>query len=217
MQELLTGKKRLPEFSGGWEVKKLGEESELITKGTTPTSIGRDFKDSGINFVKIESLEENGNIIKGKIAFIDSFTNNLLKRSQLKSNDILISIAGVLGRVAIVKDDILPANTNQALAIVRLNKEVALNIEFLFYFLNSERIKRHIEALSVQGAQANLSLQNIYDLRIELPSYQEQTAIAQILSDMDAEIEKLEQKLAKYRQVKQGMMQELLTGRIRLV
>jgi type I restriction enzyme S subunit len=230
MQQLLTGKKRLLGFEikkgykqtelgiipEDWKVKKLGGECELITKGTTPTSVGRDFQKSGINFIKIESLEKNGEIIKDKVAFIDSFTYNLLKRSQLKSKDILFSIAGALGRVAIVSDEILPANTNQALAIVRLNKTKALNINYLFHFLNSEKIQRHIESISVQGAQANLSLLNIYDLPVAYPKYQEQHAIATILYDMDTEIESLEQTRDKYTMIKQGMMQQLLTGRIRI-
>jgi type I restriction enzyme S subunit len=189
MQELLTGKKRFPGFSGKWESAKLGEECELITKGTTPTSIGKDFKKYGINFIKIEALEENGKILKDNIAFIDSETNNLLKRSILKENDILISIAGALGRVTVVTGDILPANTNQALAICRLRKEAKIVVRYLFHFLNSAKIKKQIELVSVQGAQANLSLENIYDMTIEYPSVPEQTVIAQVLSDMDSEIE----------------------------
>jgi len=121
MQELLKPK-------DGWEVKKLGEECEIITKGTTPTSVGRDFQSSGINFIKIESLTANGKIIKDKVAYIDTYTNNLFKRSQLKSGDALFSIAGALGRVAIVSDEILPANTNQALAIIRLKKESDIDL-----------------------------------------------------------------------------------------
>ena len=216
MQELLTGKKRLPGFNGEWEVKKLGEECELITKGTTPTSIGENFQSSGISFIKVESLEENGKIIKSKLAFISSHTNRLLSRSQLKANDILVSIAGALGRVTIIDKNILPANINQALAIARLKNTLTFDTKFVFYFLKSERIGRLIEAISVQGAQPNLSLQNIHDLPINYPRYDEQSAIAQVLSDMDTEIEELEQKLDKYKAIKQGMMQELLTGKTRL-
>ncbi len=217
MQRLLTGKKRLPNFSGDWEGIELRNESELITKGTTPTSIGKDFKDTGINFIKIESLAENGDIVKDKVAFIDRETNIILKRSQLKENDILVSIAGALGRIALVNSDLLPANTNQALAIVRLKENAKLDYVYLFYYLNTSIIKKHIEAINVQGAQANLSLENINDFIIGFPSLAEQKAIAQILSDMDAEIEALKAKRDKYQAVKQGMMQELLTGKIRLI
>lgn len=210
MQELLKPKE-------GWEVKKLGEECEIITKGTTPTSLGMVFQESGINFIKIESLTSKGDIIKEKVAYVDLFTHNLLKRSQLKVNDLLISIAGALGRIAIVNSEILPANTNQALAIARLKNESKLDRKFLFFILNTVKMQNHLYSISVQGAQPNLSLQNIYDLPIDFPAIQEQTHISTILSDMDAEITVLEQKLGKYKLIKQGMMQELLTGKIRLL
>jgi type I restriction enzyme S subunit len=207
MQQLLQPK-------DGWEVKKLGEVSDLITKGTTPTSVGREFQNKGINFIKIESLQKNGEIVKDKVAFIDEFTHNLLQRSQLKSKDILFSIAGALGRVAIVKDEILPANTNQALAIIRL-KDGYL-VDYIYFYLNNEKIQKYILTISVQGAQANLSLLNISELDIPFPALEEQTRIASVLTDMDAELSALEQKLEKYKRVKLGMMQELLTGKTRL-
>lgn len=218
MQQLLTGKKRLAGFSGEWEVKKLGEVAELITKGTTPTSIGKNFTSSGIKFIKIESIGLNGNIFEDKIAFIDKETDKKLNRSQLKEGDLLISIAGALGRVAIVNKSILPANTNQALAIVRFTHNSQLNPTYTFYFLFLDKVKKHIEGISVQGAQANLSLQNIKDFAIDTPpTLEEQTAIATLLTDMDTEITQLQQRRHKTHALKQGMMQQLLTGKIRLI
>lgn len=210
MQKLLQPKE-------GWEVKKLGEECEMITKGTTPTSIGKDFQSQGINFIKIESLEKDGKIVNDKVAFIDVRTHALLKRSQLKSGDILFSIAGALGRVATVSSEILPANTNQALAIIRLKKDSLLIKDFVFHILSAAKIQNYILSISVQGAQANLSLQNIFDLPIEFPSIDEQSRIALMLNDINAEILTLERRLSKQTQLKQGMMQNLLTGKIRLI
>jgi len=202
----------------GWIVKALGENCEVITKGTTPTSIGRDFISSGINFLKAESISESGEPIPGKMAFIDEFTHKLLKRSQLMEGDILISIAGVLGRVGLVERNVLPANTNQALAIIRLSKESEFERSYLFYYLRSSMIQKQIRDINVQAAQANISLQNVREFQINFPSSRdEQTAIAAILSAIDTEIALLEAQLAKYRQLKQGLMQKLLTGRIRLI
>ena len=210
MQKLLQPKE-------GWEVKKLGEVVELITKGTTPTSLGREFQNNGINFIKIESLSPNGDIIPEKVAYIDEYTHQLLKRSQLKNGDILFSIAGALGRVAIVKNEILPANTNQALSVIRLKINSEIDLNYLLIYLTSERIQTHILNVSVQGAQANLSLLNISHLLIEIPKFKtEQTRIATILSDMDNELNTLETKLNKFKMLKLGMMQNLLTGKIRL-
>jgi len=209
--------KRLLKPKVGWAVEMLDDECELITKGTTPTSVGRDFQSSGISFIKIESLTRTGKIIKDKTAFIDLDTHLILKRSQLKVGDLSFSIAGALGRVAMVEKDVLPANTNQALAIVRLKHDSKIHLNYLFHYLNSEYIQRHIINMSVQGAQANLSLLNIAQLPIGFPSYSEQVDIGQIIDDIEVQIEILEMKLNKFTSIKSGMMQNLLTGTIRLV
>ena len=218
MQQLLTGQTRLPGFHGEWEVKQLEQSCELITKGTTPTSIGRDFTEGGVNFLKAESISESGEPLVDKVAFIDAATNILLKRSQLKEGDLLISIAGVLGRVGRVSKEILPANTNQALALIRLANASELERDFLFYCLRSPMTTKQISDVNVQAAQANISLQNVRDLEIRVPPTKtEQTAIAAVLTEMDAELAALEQRREKTRALKQGMMQELLTGRVRLI
>jgi Restriction endonuclease S subunits len=216
MQELLTGKRRLPEFRGEWIEKTVRDFATLVTKGTTPTSIGMPFISCGITFVKIESIVNT--IIDPKLcAFIDVDTHKALARSILQEDDILISIAGALGRTAKVNKEILPANTNQALAIIRLEKEMVCG-NYVFKYLQSNAIARHIAEINVQGAQANLSLENVNDLPLRMPpTIAEQTAIAAVLSDMDAEIDALTVTLNKVRNIKLGMMQELLTGRIRLV
>jgi type I restriction enzyme, S subunit len=218
MQQLLTGQTRLPGFYGKWGLKRLANSCEVVTKGTTPTSIGRDFTSSGVNFLKAESISESGGTLADKIAFVNTATHKLLKRSQLKDGDLLISIAGVLGRIGRVTKDILPANTNQALAVIRLQKSSEIEDSFLFYCLRSPMSARQISDVNVQAAQANISLQNVRDLEISVPPTRaEQTAIAQTLSDMDTELTALEQRRDKTRALKQGTMQELLTGKTRLV
>jgi type I restriction enzyme S subunit len=218
MQQLLTGQTRLPGFHGEWEVKQLEESCELITKGTTPTSIGRGFTESGVNFLKAESISENGIPIPDKVAFIDTNTHKLLNRSQLKEGDLLISIAGVLGRVGRVSQDVLPANTNQALAIIRLGKSSELEQSFLFFYLRSPMTMKQIADVNVQAAQANISLQNVRELEIHVPpTLREQIAIADVLGEMEAELAVLAQRREKTRALKQAMMQELLTGKTRLV
>lgn len=102
---------------------KLFDIAELITKGTTPTTLGYEFQDDGVNFLKIECFDENGCFIENKVAHISDECHEKLKRSQLKAGDILFSIAGAIGRVAIVTEEMLPANTNQALAIIRITDE----------------------------------------------------------------------------------------------
>lgn len=216
MQQLLTGKMRLKGFSEKWEEVKLGEYCDLITKGTTPTSLGFPFTKKGVNFFKIECISDNGNVISKKFQFIDKRTHEKLKRSKLRENDILFSIAGALGRVTIVNKVHLPANTNQALGIIRLNKNSKLKLTFLYYFLKSPRISKEIAIINVQAAQANLSLKNLNNFKILVPEAEEQTAIAKVLTAADEEISKYEQQLSALQAQKRGLMQVLLTGKVRV-
>ena len=232
MQQLLTGKKRLPPFDKthagykqtelgeipeDWGVGVIGNSTELITKGTTPMTIGRSFVQSGITFIKVESVGEHGMFDISKFTYIDDITDRLMARSRINEGDLLISIAGALGRAIIATKDILPANTNQALAIVRFKVSGKLTASFVYHYTKSILFTKHIDATRSQGAQPNLSLRDIADFPIIIPGEQEQAAITIVLSNIDAELEALEQRLTKTQQLKQGMMQELLTGRTRLV
>ena len=174
----------------GWEIKKLSDLCELITKGTTPTSLGFDFTIEGIKFIKVESLTESGKIIPNKVAYISQECHNSLKRSQLKENDILFSIAGALGRIGIVNKDILPANTNQALAIIRLKSGTNIKIDFLSRYFQSNIIKEEIEKLKGGAAQQNLSLTQLNNLCIPIPPLSVQKEIVSILDDAFESIER---------------------------
>ena len=171
-----------------WEVKGLLALTSKITKGTTPTTAGGRFVKEGVNFIKVEALTDDGSISKEKFMYIDESTHELLARSKLQLNDLLYSIAGTIGRVAIVNKDILPANTNQALAIVRpdLSK---INLHYLRYALVNPEVKDYLLSKVVHAVQANLSLTEIGNCPIPVPSLVEQKSIAQILFDLDAKIE----------------------------
>lgn len=174
----------------GWQRKKLGEVCEVITKGTTPTSLGFQFTDEGINFIKVESLTESGQIIPKKVAYISKECHEALKRSQLRANDILFSIAGALGRIGIVNEEIVPANTNQALAIIRLSKNSGFLVDFLAKYFISTNISEEIERLKGGAAQQNLSLSQLSNLEIPFPPLPEQKRIAAILDKAFAAIDK---------------------------
>ena len=178
-----------------------------MRKSYTHSSLGEKFEESGINFIKIESLSSNGKFLLDKFAYIDEVTHNKLARSQLENEDILFSIAGALGRVAIISNDYLPANTNQALAIIRLrNKNI---IRYIYYFLNSDYVKKIIETESVQLAQANFSLGQLSDLDIVLPCIEEQTKIANFLSSIDQKIEVVAQQIEQAKLWKKGLLQQM--------
>ena len=109
-------------MSSEWKEMTIGDVSTLVTKGTTPTSIGGGFSESGIPFVKVESISESGRFIADKFAFIDSVTDELLSRSRIQRDDVLFSIAGTIGRVALVNKEHGQMNTNQAVALVGLSR-----------------------------------------------------------------------------------------------
>ena len=201
---------RFSEFDGAWNQRKLRTLSTLITKGTTP----KRFTETGVNFVKIEGLE-GININKEKCLYIDeNIHENELKRSALKLNDLLFAIAGAtIGKVGIVTEDILPANTNQALAIIRLENPNYLN--YILQILQSSVMKKYIhESISV-GAQPNLNLEQMGDFQFFIPSLPELQKIAAFLSAVDDKIQQLSRKKALLEQYKKGVMQQIFTQQIR--
>ncbi|MDC0867389.1 restriction endonuclease subunit S, partial [Acidimicrobiia bacterium] len=136
----------------------LGDLCEVVTKGTTPTSVGHKFIEGGINFIKIECINSSGEFLHNKFSYINEECHETLKRSKLAEGDILFSIAGALGRTALVTNDILPANTNQALAIIRLKKNIKINADYLIYVLNSKLVENQSNKFMAGVAQQNLSL-----------------------------------------------------------
>lgn len=152
----------------GWRVGELGEISTKITKGTTPTTFGDDFVEKGIRFLRVDCIRDESGIDETKTLFITSDTNNKLKRSQLEVNDILITIAGSIGRICIVAERILPANLNQAIGIIRINTKV-IPVTYVYYFLKQQSIKEKLLSGVTQSVQANISLNDLSTLRIIIP------------------------------------------------
>ena len=177
---------------------RLSKISKLITKGTTPTTIGFEFQDCGINFLKIECFDELGNYIPEKVTHISEECNEKLKRSKLETGDILFSIAGAIGRVAIVTDKMLPANTNQALAIIRI-KDEDVYLPYIKLILTSPIIKKQFEKKKQGVAQLNLSLKDINELEIPLPNKAKQIEYVElfqkntnIITHLRTQLEKLD-------------------------
>ncbi|WP_259749959.1 restriction endonuclease subunit S [Lactococcus lactis] len=199
-------KKKVPElrfkgFTDEWEERKLGQYTKLITKGTTPkdkTGIG------DVNFVKVE------NITNGKIYPINKIKqnehDNYLKRSRLEEKDILFSIAGTLGRTAIVNKSILPANTNQALAIIR---GYDFDTNFLITSLAGNVVKEYIRRNPTVGAQPNLSLEQVGNLLVNTPNAEEQQKIGSFFKQLDDTIALHQRKLDLLKEQKKGYLQKM--------
>ncbi|WP_179994610.1 N-6 DNA methylase [Acinetobacter sp. YH16053] len=183
------------EIETQWDLINLGELCDVITKGTTPTTLGYSFKDEGINFIKIESIHEDSTIDQNKFAYIDSECHEKLKRSQLQKDDLLFSIAGALGRVYQVEQTILPANTNQALAIIRLSPKKPIFHNYLKEVLKSNLVQAHLSGLKVGIAQPNLSLAQISSFKIPLPPLEVQQKIVEECEVVDLTLDSESQKI----------------------
>jgi len=174
--------------SNDWQKLKLKDLAPKITKGTTPSKKDGGFSDAGINFIKAESVDYDGVIDENTFAFINEDIHNKFKRSQLAEEDILFSMAGAyLGKTGFVEQKYLPANTNQALAIIRTDKNKVLP-KFIHYCLRQRKIVHFVNNSISQSAQPNINLQQIGDLDIDLPPLSEQINIVSVLSALDRKI-----------------------------
>ncbi|VEF14979.1 restriction endonuclease subunit S [Stutzerimonas stutzeri] len=210
MQKLLTGQRRLPGFSGEWEVKKLGDLVARITNGCVYTSDEK----TGVPITRIETISD-GNINWERVGYAKPCPE--IESYKIQYGDILyshINSIDHIGKVARYSDS---KSLYHGMNLILLRPASGVDSDFLFRLLGSERIRRIARVLAKQAvSQASINTKELRELDLTIPSFDEQTAIAAILSDMDTELAALEARRDKARQVKQGMMQELLTGKIRL-
>ncbi|MFN8116314.1 MAG: restriction endonuclease subunit S [Bacteroidia bacterium] len=153
----------------GWRLGVLGELVDKLSKGTTPTQKDLGSLEVEIPFLKVKDISDNGSIIKSNLELIPSEVHqNQLKRSILETDDILFSIAGTIGRVAILDDSLNNSNCNQAIAFVRL-KDKAKLLEFVHQWLKNDTVQNNIKSSIVQGVQANVSLTVLSNIEIIIP------------------------------------------------
>lgn len=201
MQQLLTGKQRLPGFSGEWEVKRLGKLLHFQV-GCPFSSDYFNQKADGIRLVKNRDLKSDDQTFYYSGNFDDAFL--------VQSGDVLIGMDG----------DFLPCLWSKGEALLnqrvgRIVPHFGLDTSFAYYYL-MEPLKA-IEYETSCTTVKHLSHSDIENIELSMPELEEQTTIATVLTDMDADLAALEQQRDKTRALKQGMMQALLTGRIRLV
>ncbi|MBD1848410.1 restriction endonuclease subunit S [Cyanobacteria bacterium FACHB-63] len=166
-----------------WHQVTVDSVAKVVTKGTTPTSIGFNFAQEGIPFLRVNNIQD-GKLQCEDILFIDSETDKALARSRIQPKDVLLSIAGTIGRSAVVPLDAPPMNCNQAIAIVRLNDKI--DPYYFRYWLNTDDAIRQITGSKVTATISNLSLGCIRELLIPFPPIDEQRRIAAILDRADA-------------------------------
>ena len=196
----------------GWEVKNLGNLTSVITKGTTPTTLGQKYTSEGINFIKVESIDSSGSILDNKLAKIDKETHILLKRSQLNTGDILFSIAGAIGRSTIISENVLPANTNQALAIIRPIEP--LLVLYLYRVIQSREFVNFSLGRVVQTAQANVSLSILSAAPILVPDKLTLEKFRDISQPIVKAVDLVQQKNLNLRQTRDLLLPRLISGEI---
>ena len=172
----------------------MGELSKLISKGTTPRGGKNAYTVIGVNYLRIENINDYGTIDLKNISHITEEEHvGYLKRSILQENDFIVSIAGTLGKTAIVRKQDLPLNTNQAVAFVRLEHFDILNLQFLRIIIESSTIKELLLKQTKVTSIPNLTLEIISSCFIPLPPLAEQRRIVAKIETIFAQIDLLEQ------------------------
>jgi type I restriction enzyme S subunit len=215
MQQLLTGQTRLPGFHGEWEVKKLESLTCLLTNGFVGTATSAYVDgDDGVLYIQGYNVLENGFDFHGIKRVTKSF-HNQHQKSCLRQGDLLTIQTGNIGVTAMVPTELEGANCH-ALVISRFTKN-ASDPSFYCHYFNSERSKTKFKEIETGTTMKHLNVGDMKSLLLPSPPLAEQTAIAEVLSEMDGELAVLEQRREKTRALKQAMMQELLTGRTRIL
>ena len=223
MQELLTGKKRLPGFAKSnntkmtelgeipedWEVKKIKDFAKVYD-GTHQTP---HYVEVGIPFYSVENVTANDFY---HTKFISEEEHKLLtSKVRIEKGDILMTRIGSIGDCKYVDWE---PNASFYVSLALIKCDMSVDARFISYYSHSLQFKEELERRSlVTAIPQKINLGPISEIILLLPSKEEQTAIANVLSSMDKEIETLNTKLEKYRNLKTAMMQQLLTGKIRLV
>lgn len=210
MQRLLTGKQRLPGFNGDWEVRRLSDVADV-----DPENLGS--QTSSTYCFKYISLEDvDRGTLRGCTDQVFR-TSPSRARRVLRKGDILVStVRPNLRSHLLIRESIADLVCSTGFAVVRC-KPASADPAYVYFHLFAGGIERQIESLLTGSNYPAINGRDVRALEIPLPSVKEQSAIAGVLSNMDAELAALDKKRDKTRALKQGMMQELLTGRIRLV
>ena len=202
-----------------WKVSRVKQCSNKISKGTTPSTEGGSILDEGpIRYIKAENIQE-GSITNVPAHFIDKRTNFLIRRSELKENDVLFVIAGAtLGKVAIISKYETPSNTNQAVAFIRPNSTITP--QYLCVWLTSSTISKLIWIDAVQSAQPNLSMEDLGNFPIFLPEISEQKIILsyleKIMTKISSSILLKTEEITKLKEYKATLIDSAVTGKIKV-
>jgi type I restriction enzyme, S subunit len=215
MQELLTEKRRLPEFSCEWKTELL---TNLVQSHNAGVYKGRELYGEGCKIIGVSDIYGINAVADQEFDRVP-LTREEINQYSLEENDLVYGESSLV-REGIARTVYVTSKGGNAFAWHTRRFKVfqnILNSRYLYYYLQSQAARKHMMENSIQTAITGINTTAYFACPIAIPSIDEQIEIANILSDMDAEIDSIESKLTKTRQLKQGMMHELLTGKIRLV
>lgn len=217
MQMLITGNRRLDGFSGDWVKINLSKNSKLKARIGWQGLTTAEYLDEGYSYLITGTDFKDGQINWNDCHYVDYNRYEQDPNIQVSNGDLLLTKDGTIGKVAYVADLTKPATLNSGVFLVKPITD-AYTAHFMFYVLESSVFKDFLQQLSAGSTINHLYQKDLvkFDLYVP-PTREEQEAIAGILFDMDSDIHRLEKKLSKYQKIKQGMMEELLTGKVRLM
>lgn len=217
MQELLTGKTRLPGFSAVWNVKRLGDLGS--TFGGLSGKRKSDFGNGHSRYITFMNIMTN--VVIDRSTFEQVNISSTESQNRVAKGDLFFNGSSEtpeeVGMCAVLTEEVQDVYLNSFCFGFRFSEEANADGLYLAYYFRSGKGRKLLRSLAQGAIRYNLSKSALLKVAFPLPLLPEQTAIAAVLSDMDAEIAALEAKAAKARHVKQAMMQELLTGKVRLV
>lgn len=231
MQNLLTGKKRLPGFTKSsnykqteiglipedWEVKNINKECTIKARIGWQGLKSIEYLDSGDYILVTGTDFDSGFINWNSCSYVTKWRFDQDKNIQIKQGDILITKDGTIGKVAFLNEIPMQGTLNSGVFVIRPKNSDKIDSVFLSLIFKSIWFDSFLEQITSGSTIVHLYQKDFVKFNFPLPSKEEQNAIANVLSSMDKEIETLNTKLEKYRNLKTAMMQQLLTGKIRLV
>lgn len=201
----------------GWNIANIKSLVTNLSKGTTPAK--KDVspeENESVNFLKVKDVSNGGSINFTNLDKISKRVHGVvLKRSVLQSGDILFSIAGTIGRVSVVTNELLPCNCNQAIAFVRL-KDSSSHLNLIRLNLQSKKIQQEVESKVVQGVQANLSLTSLGELEVVLPTKEVLKIFNDIINPIWKEQLSITGSSRSLTQLRDTLLPKLLSGEITL-
>lgn len=223
MQELLTNGIGHTEFKDSpvgripvsWEVVRVNELVTKVGSGVTPKGGSKAYVSTGIPLIRSQNVHSDG-LRLDNVSFITDEQHQKMKGSQLQPKDVLLNITGAsIGRCYYLPDNFIEGNVNQHVCIIRLKQEIISHV-FLTLLLNGQFGQSQIMSLQAGGNREGLNFQQIREIKLPLPSLEEQTKISNALSSVERKIQIKESKLSAITKTKKALMQDLLTGNVRV-